>query len=96
MNVHKLVKSLMEEYNIDLDDIRWYLSDSIARRIISMEKLPEELTRYIWSGKLDSDIFNMEERYIMELEDLLERNLIDESAIREYFAEISALKCARF
>ncbi len=96
MNAHSLIKTLMEEYSIELDDIRWYLSDTIARKILSMETLPEELTRYIWSGKLDADIFNMEERYIKELEDLLERNLIDETAIREYFAETSALKCSRF
>ncbi len=96
MNAHKLVEELMAEYNIDLDDIRWYLSSRITNKILSMDNLPDDLTKYIWSGELDSETFNMEENFISELEDLLERKLVDESVVREHFAEASALKCARF
>lgn len=96
MKGRKLVEELMKEYNLSIDDIRWYLSSMLMEKILSLKSSPEELTKYIWSGQLDTDLYNMEETYLNEIEDSFASNRLDESSIREQFAEASALKCTRF
>ncbi len=96
MKGHDLIDELMKEYNLEIDDIRWYLSFLTAEKILSLTESPDEITRYIWSGELDKELYNMEERYLEELESLFNSNLIDEAAIREQFAEASVRKCSRF
>lgn len=96
MKGRKLVEELMKEYNLSIDDIRWYLSSMLMEKILSLKSSQEELTKYIWSGQLDTDLYNMEETYLNEIEDSFASNRLDESSIREQFAEASALKCTRF
>ncbi len=96
MKGRNLVKELMKEYNLSIDDIRWYLSSMMMEKILSLKAAPEELTKYIWSGQLDTDLYNMEETYLNEIEDSFESSRADESSIREQFAEASARKCTRF
>lgn len=96
MKGHDLIDELMKEYNLEIDDIRWYLSFLTAEKILSLTESPDEITRYIWSGELDKELYNMEERYLEELESLFNSNLIDEAAIREQFEEASVRKCSRF
>jgi len=88
------IKQLMKEYNLEIDDIRWYLSIKEAEKIkeISIDK--DKFVKYIWSGELADNLYNMEEIYIETLEEQLERNITDESNIRDFFAEaeVSALK----
>jgi len=96
MKGHNLIKELMKEYNLSIDDIRWYLSSIMMEKILSFKSAPEELTKYIWSGQLDTDLYNMEETYLNEIENSFESNRLDESSIREQFAEASARKCTRF
>ena len=77
----------MKEYNLEIDDIRWYLSILEAEKLEILIKNKEQIVRYIWSGELADNLYNMEELYINSLQDHLERNITDESNIRDFFAE---------
>ncbi len=81
------IKQLMKEYNLEIDDIRWYLSIREAEKLIDLTPDKDQLVRYIWSGELADNLYNMEEVYIDSLEDQIERNITDESNIRDFFAE---------
>ena len=93
--VNKLIKDLLLEYSLNIDDIRWLLSVRLTEKILSLRETPLDLTRLIWSGKLESDLYNMEESLISEIESELDRDIIDEVWVREQFAEASELKCRR-
>ena len=86
---------LLKEYNLEIDDIRWMLSSRFTQRIFARKEEPNDLTHMIWSGKLEGELYNMEENFLSEIESQLERNLIDEPWIRDQFAEASELKCRR-
>ena len=86
----------MEEFNLEIDDIRWYLSHYLIGKIQSLMFDVQEAARYVWSGEMEGFLYNMEERFILDLQDQLDRNLMDESQIRSSFSEIAALKKKRF
>lgn len=94
-NTHMIIKDLMKEYSIELNDVRWYLANNLAFSINEMVEEQDELLKYIESGKLEVDLYNMEENYIVELQDLSDRNKIDEVNIREIFSNIVILKRKR-
>ena len=87
-----IVSDLMDEYNFEIDDVRWYLSSIITERVLSMKDKQEEITRFIWSGRLEKELYNMEERFLADLQDQFHRDILDEPKIREIFAEIEAMK----
>ncbi len=93
--MNSIIRELLDEYSLEMDDIRWMLSSRLTENILSKNQSPEEVIRMIWSGKLESMLYNMEERYLSDIESQLERDLIDEAWIRENFAEASELKCRR-
>ena len=93
--MNKLLKELMKEYSLELADIRWLISHRLTISILSDSDTPEEITKRIWSGKLESDLYNMEEKFLEDIMLELERGLIDEAWVREQFAEASELKCRR-
>ncbi len=86
------VKALMDEYSVSLSDIRWYLSQKAAERVLTYKDDLHGLTHLIWSGRFEADLYNMEEGFIGDLQDRLDRNLADEPKIRELFSEIVAAK----
>lgn len=88
------VKDLMKEYNLEIDDIRWYLSMIEAEKIMNFPSDGKELIRYIWSGELENNLYNMEEKYLELLQEQMDRNITDESDIRDSFkeAEMASLK----
>lgn len=88
------VKELMMEYNLEIDDIRWHLSILEAEKLLNFPEDRKELIRYIWSGELETVLYNMEENYINTLQDQMDRNITDESDIRDIFkeAEMAAIK----
>jgi len=94
--LNKLIANLLKEYSLGIDDIRWLISYRITNQLLNNKEKPIEITKLIWSGKLESDLYNMEEKFMEDLESQLERGLIDEAWIRELFAETSELKCRRF
>jgi hypothetical protein len=89
------VARLQEEYDLSLDDIRWYLSWQITESILSQRETPEDIARRIWSGSLESELYDMEERFLRELQDELDRDLIDEQAVRDHFDRARILKMRR-
>lgn len=89
------VTQLQEEYDLSLDDIRWYLSVRITESLLSQRESPEEITRRIWSGQLEAELYDMEERFLRELADQLDRDLIDEQHVRDHFDRARILKMRR-
>lgn len=90
-----MITKILEEYSLEIDDIRWYLSHYMIGKIQSLMFDPDEAARYIWSGEMEGFLYNMEEKFLNDLQDQLDRNLMDESQIRQSFAEILQLKRKR-
>lgn len=89
------VKALMDEYVVELTDVRWYLSLKTAERLLTYKEDVRGLTHLLWSGRLEADLYNMEESYLDELQDQVDRKLVDEVEVREIFSEIAAAKEGR-
>lgn len=89
------IKDLMKEYYLEIDDIRWYLSIIEAEKLIDLSHKKEDLVRLIWSGELADKLYNMEEIYISTLQEQLDRNITDESNIRDFFAEAEVASIKR-
>jgi hypothetical protein len=89
------LSSLLDEYNLTLDDVRWYLATLLTDSLLSARDKPEEITQRIWSGALDADLYNMEERYLARLQDEYDRGITDQQAIRDQFEKARLLKLRR-
>lgn len=89
------LKELLKEYDLEVDDIRWYKSCITAQELLSYAEEQEELIQLIWSGRLSDNLHNMEENYLEELQDQLNREIMDEVSIREILADTYALKNKR-
>jgi len=89
------VKHLLAEFDLTIDDVRWYLAHNEAESLLSYAESPEELTRLIWSGELESRLYNMAERYLKHMEDEVNRGLTDETRFREQLSEAAALAAKR-
>ena len=57
------IKDLIKEFDLELTDLRWFLSIETANRLINYADRPLELAEMIWRGILDSDLYDMEERF---------------------------------
>jgi len=95
MSIKLSLVELLKEYDLEVDDIRWYKSFLTAQELLSYVEEHDELVQLIWSGKLSDRLHNMEEAYIEELQDHLNRDIIDEAGIREILADAYALKNKR-
>jgi len=82
------IQKLLKEYNLEIDDVRWYLSQLMTQRLLSHNENPGELTKFIWSGELHDEIYNMEERYLKELQDHMDEKTLDESHARDTLKEM--------
>lgn len=85
----------MIEYDLEIDDIRWYKSWITAQELQSYDKNIDELIQLIWSGKLADRLHDMEDRYAEELQDQMNRGILEETGVREIMAEAYALKNKR-
>lgn len=88
-------KQLMKEYSLEIDDIRWYKSWVMMRELLSFDENEEDLLKMIWSGKLAENLHDMEEKFIEEMQDQIDRDLMDETDVREILADAYALKNKR-
>jgi hypothetical protein len=86
----------MQEYSVELSDIRWYLAMKTAERLLTYHEDVKGLTKLIWSGRLEADLYNLEEAFVEEQQDRLDRSLADEARIRELFSEILAARSKRY
>ena len=90
------VKSIIEEYAIELDDIRWYLSVREADRLLTYRDDVRTLATLIQSGRLEADWYRMAERFLDELQEKLEKRTVDEAEIRKICAEIEGAAAKRW
>ena len=66
-----------------------------AQRLLGYRDEMVGLLRLIWSGKLEAELYQMEERFLTELQEKLDAKQADESEIRNIFSEINAEKTNR-
>ena len=89
------IKAFLLEYDLDIDDVRWYLAKMQAQRLLEYRDDMVGLVRLVWSGKLEAELYQMEERFLSELQEKLDSKQADESEIRAIFSGISAEKTIR-
>jgi len=87
---------LMQEFDLEIDDIRWYLAAIQADRLLSYRENKRELVRLIWSGSLEGELYDMEERFLAELQNRLDRGSRDEVQVRSLLREIVASREKRY
>ena len=83
-----LIQELMREYEVEIDDIRWYLALQKSEELLLFRDTPDDLAKLIWKGSLEADIYRMDERFIDRLQERVEQNLVDEPELRKIFSEI--------
>lgn len=89
------VSEVLAEHGLEIDDIRWYIAALLAGRLLEYRGRQEELTRLIWSGKLEAELYHAEERYLDELQRKVDAGMVDEHALREVAREVSTAKRRR-
>ena len=89
------LKDLLKEYDLSIDDMRWYKACLTSHELLSYQDNVDELVQLIWSGKLSDELHDMEEKYVKDLQDQLDRDILDEASIRETLAEAYAQKNKR-
>jgi len=77
------MRNLLKEYDLEIDDLRWYLSKQMAERLLTYREDPLLLTELIWRGTLGDELYDMEERYLRESQEQLDRGVLDETRVRE-------------
>jgi DNA-binding transcriptional MerR regulator len=87
---------LMRELDLEIDDLRWYLSAQQTERLLQYRSRPAELARLIWSGALEQELYNMEERLVEQLQQDLDQGLRDEVGVREILAKAGAARAGRY
>lgn len=90
------VKILLEEYSLEIDDVRWYLSQVLTERLNALYHNPDELQRFIWSGELSDELYDMEEKYLKTLQDQIDEDTLDESHLRDILSEMDIARRKRF
>jgi predicted transcriptional regulator len=90
------IRELMQEYDLEIDDLRWHLSTLQAERLLSYREKKRELIRLIWSGSLEGELYDMEERFLAELQNRLDKGSRDEIQVREILKEVVASREMRY
>lgn len=90
------ITELMNEYDLEIDDVRWYLAGLQADRLLSYREKRRELLRLIWSGSLEGDLYDMEERFLGELQNRLDQGTRDEVQVRTTLKEIANCRERRY
>ena len=90
------ISVLMQEYDLEIDDLRWYLACMQADRLLGYRGDKRELIRLIWSGALEGALYDMEERFLTELQDRLDGGTQDEAQVRSVLREVAASREKRY
>jgi hypothetical protein len=90
------IAALMKELDLEIDDLRWYLAAQHSERLLQYRDRPDDLARLIWSGVLERELYDMEERLVEELQRDLDRGLRDEAGVREILAKAAASRAGRY
>jgi hypothetical protein len=90
------IGELMQEHDLQIDDVRWYLASAQAERLLTYRDKKRELIRLIWSGALEGELYDMEERFLPELQSRLDRGTRDEAQVRAVLREIVSSRENRY
>jgi hypothetical protein len=90
------IAELLEELDLSLDDVRWFLAVRETERLLSLKDAPLEITRLLWSGALERDLYDMEERFLAEQAEALARGRRDQTAVRQLLAEVARARAGRY
>jgi hypothetical protein len=90
------ITDLMRELDLEIDDLRWYLATQQAERLLLYRGRPAELARLIWSGALEQELYDMEERLVERLQRDLDQGLRDETGVREVLSKAVAARAGRY
>jgi hypothetical protein len=90
------VKQIIAEYAIELDDVRWFLAKREAERILQYRDNISDLASLIQRGKLEADWYRMEERYLDELQEKLDKRMVDEAELCKICVEIEKARISRW
>ena len=90
------IRELLQEYDLVIDDIRWYLASAQAEYLLSFREKKRELIRLIWSGSLEGELYDMEERFLEQLQSRLDQGSRDEIQVRAIFREIVSCREKRY
>ncbi|MBF9017455.1 MULTISPECIES: hypothetical protein [unclassified Oceanispirochaeta] len=90
------IKKLLEEYSLEIDDVRWHLSLVLTERLSALHHQPDEITKLVWSGELGDELYNMEEKYIKTLQDQIDEKTLDESHLRDILSQMDTARRKRF
>ncbi|MFP4374749.1 MAG: hypothetical protein ACLFPO_10495 [Spirochaetaceae bacterium] len=83
------IQELLDEHKLAIDDVRWYLAREQADRLLSYRDHPEELAHLLWSGELEADLYEMEDRFLAALQEKLDRGRTDEAQAHQTVREIA-------
>ncbi len=83
------IQDLLDEHNLEIDDVRWYLAREQADRLLSYKDHPAELAHLLWSGELEADLYEMEDRFLADLQEKLDRGQTDEAQAHQIVREIA-------
>lgn len=89
------IAELLRELDLEIDDVRWYLAQAQADRLLQYKQRRRELAHLIWSGKLEAELYEMEERFLHELQAKLDRGTRDEAQVRALLREVVAERARR-
>ena len=87
---------MMQEYDLEIDDVRWYLACLQTDRLLGYRENKRELIRLIWSGELEGALYDMEERFLGELQSKLDRGTRDEVQVRRILREVVSYREKRY
>ena len=90
------IRELLQEYDLEIDDIRWYLAAMQAEHLLSYRENKRELIRLIWSGSLEGELYDMEERFLEQLQSRLDQGSRDEIQVRGILKEIVSSRENRY
>ena len=90
------ISEMMQEYDLEIDDIRWYLACLQADRLLGYRDKKRELIRLIWSGELEGALYDMEERFLGELQSRLDQGTQDEVQVRRVLREVVSYREKRY
>jgi len=90
------IRELLQEYDLEIDDIRWYLATMQAEHLLSYRENKRELIRLIWSGSLEGELYDMEERFLEQLQSRLDQGSRDEIQVRGILKEIVSSREKRY
>ncbi|MFO7781732.1 MAG: hypothetical protein R6W94_08905 [Spirochaetia bacterium] len=83
------IQDLLDEHEIAIDDVRWYLAREQADRLLAYKDHPDELAHLLWSGELEADLYEMEERFLADMQEKLDHGQTDEAQAHQIVREIA-------